>query len=475
MRTVALIARRLPNARRYPLLHLLSRDPRNAAAAATLAAQADGAAAIAAAGTDPAARTAAVRGVQDKLVALAAAYPDFWPLQREVIVHLLQSGQTDRAADAAWKATAAFPGTPEPARLAAEAYAARGRWANVVDAATAWRQRSGADPVPADVMMADAFIAQRQPLLAVRRLEGHVRAAPLSDAATSNPVAATAPPDAGSPAVPPATLALYTTYGRALLASGRDAEAVNALGPLLSVGPTGRAAWLSLAGFVKLPPPPAPGSTKGAAGIGADSPADQRLAVAAAYFEAGRRTGDATLLATAAAAAEPLAAGRRASPLRPARAQAAHFLGDYATAEQAWRTVRRAVANPDPDVLNNLAYVLLVRGNPNDLAEATRLAQQAVSASPDVPAFAGTLALARSRNGDRAGAVQTYRQVLVKQTDNVDALLGLAGELLEGESPKTEPRPNVCSSKSGASRDEDGAQPPESRKQFEALAVLADK
>ena len=481
LKTVALIARRLPNAERYAMLRQLTRDPQNPAAAAALAAQADAATAVAAAGQDPAARAAAVKAARARLAELAVAYPDFWPLQRELIVQMMQGEQVAQAADAAWRAVPAFTWTPEPAQLAAEAFASLGRWDRVVDAATAWRQRSTGDPVPADVMMADALLAQRQPLLAIQRLEAHVRAAPplspadttaTSPASTSSTRPATALVTSPTRAT---TIALYRTYGRALLAAGRDADAATALAPLLAAGTDGRAAWLMLAGAHKQAATAKAWVDRAATAVGADAPVEQRLAVASAYFDAGRRTGDAGLLSRALEMVDGLAAGDALPPTAFAvRAQAAHYLGDYAKAEESWRQIRRGVANPDPDVLNNLAYVLLVRGDKKDLAEATALAGQAVAGSPDVLAYVGTLAMANARNGDRAGAIQKYRQVLAKEPDSVDALLGLAGELLRGDRAEEKAEAKRLLVQARRLLDQGTPQPPELRRQLDALGGVAE-
>ena len=235
--------------------------------------------------------------------------------------------------------------------------------------------------------------------------------------------------------MPTGRVTLYRTYGHALLAAGRAAEAADKLAPLLSAGPDGRAAWLGLAGAHKSADA-ARAWVEGCDDGRRDAPPDQRLAVAVAYFDAGRATADARVARPGGRRRRTAGGRRRPAGVRPCPAgNVAHYLGDYAKAEQSWRLVRRAVANPDPDVLNNLAYVLLVKGDPKDVAEATQLAEQAAAAEPASLAYAGTLALAKSRGGDRPAAIAGYRRVLAKDADNVEALLGLAGELLKGGTP----------------------------------------
>src|SRR5205085_1903900 len=62
-------------------------------------------------------------------------------------------------------------------------------------------------------------------------------------------------------------------------------------------------------------------------------------------------------------------------------AQSALQLAEYDDAERGWRKTL-AMGEKSPELSNNLAYVLLVRGRKDDLAEARKLAESAVAAAP---------------------------------------------------------------------------------------------
>src|SRR5207249_2982140 len=98
------------------------------------------------------------------------------------------------------------------------------------------------------------------------------------------------------------------------------------------------------------------------------------------------------------------------------------------TAEASYR--RGLVLQPDqPEALNNLAYLVLLRGG--DVNEAQKLASRAVQLSPQSASFYDTLARVQLKQGQREAALATFEQALKLEPDNVDALIGMANALCD--------------------------------------------
>ncbi|HEX8916563.1 MAG TPA: hypothetical protein VF796_29700, partial [Humisphaera sp.] len=156
-----------------------------------------------------------------------------------------------------------------------------------------------------------------------------------------------------------------------------------------------------------------------------------RTRLADAWLTAGLRTGDAGMFRSAVTLTGPLLAADRPSlEALFVHATASHHLGDYDGAARAWRA---ALAQRDePGFANNLAYVLLVRGDRADLDEARRLAERAYAAVPTDAGVVATVGLLRSRQGDRQAAIARYREALKLEPDSVESMLGLA-EVLAAE------------------------------------------
>jgi tetratricopeptide (TPR) repeat protein len=463
LQSITQLVRKLPHPQHVSgLIAYLSVNPLQQAARSTLEALAEGQIAEAAAANDPAALARVHKQLQERLLSLANDHPTVWPIQEILIHHYLQSNVV-RAGDLAWRATQNCRGEAEPARLATQAFALQRRWSRVTEAATIWRQRSGGQTVPADIYLADAEIAQRRPAVALRILEKPLQDNPLPAAGTA---AASLPPQT--------LLELHRTLGRALLALDRPDEAIERLKPMLEIGPSGRLAWMSVASA----------STSSATarqwldrvrsrieGI------PEQLSLAEAWQDSARATGDAELLKPAAAILDPLIAGEPPVEALELAGMVAHFQGDYEKAERCWRGVARA-RNGAAQSMNNLAYVLLIRANPKDLPEATALAEKAVAAMPE-PAFLGTLARARSANGDRAAAIAGYRKALQEGSsfghdDNVEARLGLAEELSRGSKAEEKIEARRLVSEAEAMLRNGTLQPPEIQKQLLAIKARLD-
>ncbi|QOV91176.1 tetratricopeptide repeat protein [Humisphaera borealis] len=401
------------------LVDFLSRQPTHPAANATLKVLAEGQAALMV--TPQEKQSAVALATMQKLATLAEEYRDFWPLQERVIHFYLTQKRPDKAAELAERGTALSPALADPPRLASECYMRLGRWDKVAEAATIWRQRAAGDPMPADLMIAGAMLAKRQPAVASRALEPHVLARPLPATYSEK-----SPLDVR-------VLTLYQTYGRALIEQGRAAEAAERLAPLLKLNDDCRSIWLSLAVTFKDEKSAQEWIDRGAAAFPALPTIVDQLSLAEACLAAGRPTGSAELLGRAAKVLQPLATAPKPLPeaLRLA-ALTAHFQGDYIRSEQFWRALRKT--QNSPEVANNLAYVLLLSGRSQVLAEAHQLAVEATTADPENPVYLGTLARSHARQGARAAAIEAFRKVLARDSQNVESMLGLA-EQIAGSTP----------------------------------------
>lgn len=109
---------------------------------------------------------------------------------------------------------------------------------------------------------------------------------------------------------------------------------------------------------------------------------------------------------------------------------------DYALAETKFRAAQ-ALKPEDPQILNNLAWTLLQRGQSGALA----LAEKANAAIPDTPLFMDTLASALAQEGQLPRALQLQRRAVERAPDDYGLRLNLARLLVksgEREAAKTE-------------------------------------
>ncbi len=161
------------------------------------------------------------------IVALADRFRDDLAVQNFAARRLLtlSPARPEAAARIAERTMSAFPTAPEPARAAAAAHAAMGRWDRMLACAEAWRSRDPRRPVEADAAVAEAHLGLGAPDRAWAVL------APRLDQLKSTPGAPEFVPAAGVAA-------------KALIALSRPEEAFELLAPALPVSATVRNAIL---------------------------------------------------------------------------------------------------------------------------------------------------------------------------------------------------------------------------------------
>ncbi|HEV2296476.1 MAG TPA: tetratricopeptide repeat protein [Tepidisphaeraceae bacterium] len=336
---------------------------------------------------------------------LADRFPRHKPLQVEAVRRTLAAGEMVRATELAVRTMQAFPGDADVARLATNVFRQSRDWKQMESAAQQWRARALDHPAEADVAIAEARLARGDAAGAAKQLEPHVKAA-------------TASPDSHA--------ILLITYARALAAAGREEHARELLEPLLPSSPRWRAAWMNIAESDVTEADAAAAWLERIAPRVVSGAETERLTLARAWHGVGSRFA----LPGAHEEAKKILAPLCEQPDAGADtflllASALQATGDVSSAETNYR--RALAMRPESTTaLNNLAYLLLMRGAGTDLAEAQSLAGDAVALSPDVASFHDTLARARFKAGDRDGALKSFQRALDLEPDNVEAMIGKA-------------------------------------------------
>jgi cellulose synthase operon protein C len=343
-------------------------------------------------------------------------HPNYLPLQ----ILLAQTYMTDqRTGDAAALATRLmqiFPKAVEPAKLAVQALAASGHWNDALDTAKQWRERSLAQPIEADQMIAMAQLAIGQPARAIEQLKPYL-------------TRATADPDANRQ--------LLALYAQARIAAGQPEEAANLLKPLLAKSVQWRDLWVQLAAQAIKDPKLSAAWLNEVSSIPGQKSAEDDILLAGGWFVISTRTKSPEYAQSARAALET--ASRTASQEKnlPARRLLALGMlqegsGNAAAAEA---TYRRAIqADPNvPEALNNLAMVI-VNGN-GDLAEAQSFAEKAVKLNPKAAAYQDTLATVHAKRKDFPKAIATMQNAVQLEPGNVKWRIYLGTVLLDAGQP----------------------------------------
>jgi tetratricopeptide (TPR) repeat protein len=349
-----------------------------------------------------------------RLAELGAKYPRSLALRSALVQWHVGRREFADAGKVAQQTMETFPNDPESARVTATVYRAAGQWERAAAAATKWRERDPQNPASADLMLADIRLSQGDPAAALRVLAPYTQ--PLV-ASRSN-------------------MAVATIYLRAQTQLGKEADAKAFLQPLMSRPEDGklwRAVWMELAGsdirnvvtaadwLRQIQPPIASGPDAG-----------EKIDLARAWYTlAGRNRAalDEGALDEATKLLDPIVR-EPSAPVTAVllRGAVADRGGDVKTAEDCYR--RGLVASPDqPDALNNLAYLVLLRGG--DLEEALKLITRAVELAPGTSNFYDTLARVQVKRGDRAAAISSFERALKLEPNNLEALIGMATTLCD--------------------------------------------
>jgi tetratricopeptide (TPR) repeat protein len=342
---------------------------------------------------------------EDALIAarkVVDQYPRLAEFQLAVVQWNVKLHRLDDAAKLVSRAVEQFPASADAPRIAANVYRLMRKWDLAAASAQQWRERTLNDPMEAEIFLADAKLHLKDPAGALKLLEPHLQNA------SSDPAH---------------KIDLVSTAARAYVAANRPGDAQKLLEPLLA-DRAGRFAWLSIAA-TDLPTADLalPWIERAATVIPADSRIEQ-FTLASAWHNAGRRFQSRLMYDRAVGILDTLIAQPDVSADALAlRGLVAEQSDDAKSAEAYYR--RSLQLNPNqPLPLNNLAYLILVRGG--DLVEAKNLTSQAIALSPDTAEFHDTLARIHSTAGNLPAATDAFQRALKLDPDNVQALIGLA-------------------------------------------------
>lgn len=355
-----------------------------------------------------------------KLTALADRNPKLLPLQTLAAARLMAAGQTETGWKIATRAMYGFPVAPEPAQLAAAGAAKLGRWDEVLAAAAQWHQRSPGAQRQADLLLATAHLERGEAVKSLAILKPYLPA-------TGAPATA---PAGGSPALA-ADQALQALYGRALVASGKEADAAQLLVPMLNRSAEWREAWLRIAATQVADAKTAADWINQAAALMPADALSERVTLAWAWYQLATRT---KLPEYADKAAEVRRDCRTrflaaTQPSSPAIAMTLGMLddtaGDAAGAEAMYRAVLKDNPN-SPIIRNNLAMVLAKRDD--RLHEALELAAAAAAAAPhpNRANFRETLATVQAKMKRYEESIASLNLALQEQPHNVSWRIRLA-------------------------------------------------
>jgi Flp pilus assembly protein TadD len=394
------------------LIAYLSFDPRNVPAGEMLKLLTE---ARTSPGADPAAAVEKMRAAADR-------HPTFLPLQVAAVRAHLRAGEPQKAELVARRAAASFPEDVDAIRLLAAVYSAMGRWAEVRDAATTWRRLAPKDALEPDMLVARALLNTNDAAAAAERVARYARAEAAKAQAAQG--------DAGNPTAGSAEV--VDLYARALIAAGKAEDAAALLEPLAKQSAAWRRLWLDLAGAFRTRDLEAAAKwvTRIEPAVAKDQPGERRD-LATAWYVIGREFNDRESLANAKSIAQPLTAGGdAAAEAWMITASCDEALGDLAAAERAYREALKLRPN-QPAALNNLAYVLMLKGDSGAMGEAHQLSTAAVTASPTTASFHDTLARIEAKRGNRDAAMTSFHRALALDPASLEAMIGLADVLLQ--------------------------------------------
>jgi tetratricopeptide (TPR) repeat protein len=355
--------------------------------------------------TDARARNDSPAAVASALRLLADQNAGFMPLQIILINRYLALHQYADAITVASRAGAASPNDPEPSRLLFVAQCAAGNWPAARSAADRLRQMVGSNTLPVDLEIAQTYLRQPtpDPNAAMKQLDPYVA-------------------DTASDAIKQAATA---TYCRALILAGRSDEAAARLKPMLDKSPQWPIVWMELAADQKSADAATAWLKDVIPSLSADS-IQQQIALAAAWEQIGERYEVSPAHEAARHTLQPIIA----RPPVPALAwrlwgEVNHSLGNLQEAEHGRQELLK-LDPKNPNSQNDLAYTLLLEGGADRLTKAESLATAAIAARPDVSTFYDTLARILLQTGRTDEAIKNFRIAVEKDSNDVDAMIGLA-------------------------------------------------
>jgi tetratricopeptide (TPR) repeat protein len=339
-----------------------------------------------------------------RLKSTAERYPRSLPLQSALIQWHVGRKDFAEAGKAAARAMDSFPQDADAARIAGTVYRSAGQLELAAAAAAKWRERIAADnPQPADWMLAEIRLAQGDAVGAQKALQ------PYAVALTTNPQQ---------------NPAMLATLLRAYVLGGRERDARAALEPALAKERSARVTWLQLASTDIKDPNIAAEWVRHVAPLVPADAVQEQVALGSAWYSLAVR-GRIDGAADEAAKALDAVAKRPDAPAEAILLRAAVYdrTGDTKTAEELYR--RGLAVSPDrPEALNNLAYLVLLRGG--DLNESKQLVTRAVEIAPKTSNFHDTLGRVQAKLGEREAAIASFQKALDLEPNNLEALIGLA-------------------------------------------------
>ena len=330
------------------------------------------------------------------LAELADKHPGFQALNEITADRLIESNLNQLAFDLGSGAMMRFPNSANLARSTTIAAYRLGEWNALLSAAQTWGQRSTADRHLSDLMIAAAQDALQRYSAVIQTLAPHISSLP------------------GGPDNNPQHYMLYT---RALVRTEQADKAWALLGPLLPSSPLARYAALQRIGDDLNQAQTAQDWLAAVTRATSDEPAEQ-FELSRAAFAAGVRLKNPELLQAARTSIDKLLAQAGPHPAQAYNMQGliAREQDDITTAEAAFRQVLKAEPN-SPQVLNNLAMVLVTRGG-SALSEAEQLAVRATELQPEDANLLDTLAIVRLRRGKLDEAIQSITRAIQLEPDN---------------------------------------------------------
>jgi len=339
----------------------------------------------------------------NRLRPIADRAPTMVPLQAMLMARYMALGRTDDAVAIAQRSVKMAPTSVEIAQLAAQAFGASNDWTQALVAGNHWRELSLGRPLPADLFLAEAQF----------RLGNYTGAA--NQIAPYLEAARAAPDDYAG---------VLVMQARILITRGEADQAAELLWPSVGKSASWRRIWLDLVVSMSSSPTLAASWLERVTPVVPESATEEHVTLAQVWHQLGRQTGNSAYTDKARAIVAQLASRPEKPPqLYFSLATLAEQDGKLDEAEKLYR--QSLQAQPDfPAVQNNLAMVIM--GRNGDLAEAVRLATQAVRAVPQSAAFLDTLGQVQAKAKDYKSAIASLSKATQLDPANPIWLINLA-------------------------------------------------